>query len=414
MIVNGEYQMKTVDKLAFNRQSGTQDERRAAVLIQEEIASFGGTSSLETFTVPCNTVKTVSLKVTEPFERELNVHAVAYTGSTPEEGIEAEFYYVEDGSDMKLKNAAEKILLLNDSAYKRWEKIAKSGALGYVIISGNHWDDPEYTDLPYPRLNPRNQEKGKMPGVVIRTRDAIEILKAGASRVALTVVQEESKAESANVVAEIAGTSGTDEFIVLSAHYDSVPFSRGAWDNASGSADLLALYAYFKENPPAMNMRFVWCGSEEVGRLGSKAYTAAHKEELEKCRLNLNLDMTGMLMGVDEIDVIGEESFAHMIEYLAREYGFDAECRRAVRSSDCAVFADAGVPAIDFVRRGKSVIHTRNDVELPLSEVAFARTQNFMRQFLCRAMNSVEFPIPRTIPQDMKSELDKHWGRETK
>lgn len=414
MIVNGEYQMTTVSKLAFNRRSGTDDERRAALLIQEEIATFGGTSTLETFPVPCNTVKKVSLKVTEPFVREMNVHAVAYTGSTPEEGIESEFYYVEDGSDMKLKTAAGKILLLNDTAYKNWGQIVKSGALGYVLISGNHWDDPACTDLPYPRLNPRNQEKGKIPGVVIRTRDALALLKDGASRVALTVVQEEGEAESANVVAELAGTGGSDEFIVLSAHYDSVPFSRGAWDNASGSADLLALYAYFKENPPAVNMRFVWCGSEEVGRLGSKAYAAAHKEELEKCRMNLNLDMTGILMGWDEIDVIGEVSFAHMIEYLMREYGFDAVCKRVVRASDSAVFADAGIPAIDFVRRGKSIIHTRNDVELPLSEVAFARTQTFMRQFLCRVMNSVEFPIPRAMPQDMKAELDKHWGRDVK
>jgi len=413
MIINGEYQMQTVSKLAFNRLSGTEDERRAAALIQEEIASFGGTSVLETFPVPQNTVKTVSLKATEPFTRELTAHAIAYTGSTPEEGIEAEFFYVEDASDMKLKNAAGKIILVNETVYKRWEQVLKSGALAYMITSGNHWDDPEHTDLAYPRLYPRYKEKGRIPGAVIRTRDAMEILKAGVSRVALTVVQEESEGESANVVAEISGTSGTDEFVVLSAHYDSVPFSRGAWDNASGCADLLALYAWFKENPPAMNMRFVWCGSEEVGRLGSKAYAEAHKEELEKCRLNLNLDMTGILMGVDEVDIIGEESFLHMLQYMAREQGFDADCRRAVRSSDCAVFADHGVPAIDFVRRGKSVIHTRNDVEFPLSETVFARTQTFMRQFLSRALNAAEFPIPRTIPQDMKNELDKHWGRET-
>ena len=114
MIINGEYQMQTVSKLAFNRLSGTEDERRAAALIQEEIASLGGTSVLETFPVPQNTVKTVSLKVTEPFTRELTAHAIAYTGSTPEEGIEAEFFYVEDASDMKLKNAAK---------YKNWSTI---------------------------------------------------------------------------------------------------------------------------------------------------------------------------------------------------------------------------------------------------------------------------------------------------
>ena len=414
MIVNGEYQIATVNKLAFNRQGGTEDERRAAHIIQEESASFGGTSTLETFMVPHYEVNKVSLKVTSPFERELTVNGIGFTGNTPEEGVEAELYYDEEASEMKLKNAAGKIILLNGNIYSRWKEITHCGALGYVTISGNHYDDPEQTDLARPFLRKGHVEKGRIPGCVIRTRDAYEILKAGADRVHFTLLQEESELESANVVAEIPGTSQSDEFILLSAHYDSVPFSRGAWDNASGSADLLALYAYFKENPPAKTMRFVWCGSEEMGRLGSKAYAAAHAQELEKCRLNLNLDMTGLLMGVDEIDIIGDESFAHMIEYMTREYGFDAEIKRTVRSSDCAVFADAGVPAIDFVRRGKGVIHTRHDVEFPLSEVTFARTQAFMRQFLCRVANAVEFPIPRNMSQDMKDLLDRHWGRDKK
>ncbi len=414
MIKNGAYQMAMVNKLAFNRQGGTEDERRAAQIIRDEIATFGGTSNVETFPIPHYDVIKASLKATEPNEREFAVNAIGFTGSTPEEGIEAELYYAEDASDMKLKQAAGKILLLNGGIYGRWEKIVNSGALGYITIAGEFFDDPERTDLPRPHIRRNLYEKGRIPGLVIRTRDAMELLKAGTTHVHFTVVQEESEFESANVIAQIDGTSDTDEFIVLSAHYDSVPFSRGAWDNASGSADLLALYAYFIENPPPMTIRFVWCGSEELGLLGSKAYVAAHKEELEKCRMNLNLDMTGILIGADETDIVGEESFAHMVEYFARECGFSTVCKRVVRSSDSAAFADAGIPAIDFARRGKSVIHTRNDVEYPLSEEAFARTQTFMRQFLCRVMSGAEFLIPKAMPQDMKDALDQYFGRTAK
>lgn len=414
MIVNGEYQIATVHKLAFNRISGSADERRAAQIICEEVASFGGTAALEPFYIPHYEVKKAELKVTDPFERVINANVVGLSGSTPEEGFDAELFYAEDASDRKLKNAAGKVLLLNKGYLSRWKEIVNSGALGYVYAFGEHSDDPERVDLPRPSLRKKTLESGRIPGLVIRTRDAYEILQAGAKRVHFTLVQEESEVESANVVAEIKGTRDSDEFIVLSAHYDSVPYSKGAWDNASGSADLLALYAYFKENPPPMNMRFVWCGSEEVGRLGSRAYVAAHKEELEKCRMNLNLDMTGILMGGDEIDIIGEESFAHMMEYMAREYGFDAVCKRVVRASDSAAFADVGIPAIDFVRRGMAVIHTRNDTEFPLSADVFARTQTFMRHFLCRVMNGVEFPIPKQMPQDMLEALDKHWGRDKK
>ena len=413
MIQNGPYQITTVEKLAFNRQGGTADERRAARIIQDEIAAFGGTSEIETFMIPHYDVKKVSLKVVEPFLRELNVHAVGYTGSTPEEGIEAELYYAEDASDLKLKNAAGKILLLNDAAYKRWEQIVASGAVGYIVMAGEFYDDPERTDLPYPHLRSRFTKYGTIPGVVIRIRDAMELLKDGAKRVRLTLVQEENELESANVVAQINGTKDSDEFVILSAHYDSVPFSRGAWDNASGCADLLALYAYYKENPPPMTMRFAWVGSEELGRLGSFAYAAAHEEELKKCRLNLNLDMTGVLIGYDEIDIIAEDVLKHYVDCMAKEVGFDAVSIRVVRSSDSAVFADAGIPAIDFVRRGKGVIHTRNDVEFALSADAFARTQAFMRLFLSRVMGSVEFPFPKVMPQDMKDALDRHFFRVT-
>jgi len=84
---------------------------------------------------------------------------------------------------------------------------------------------------------------------------------------------------------------------------------------------------------------------------------------------------------------------------------------RDVRSSDSSVFADNGVPSVDFFRRGKSVIHSRRDVEFPLSEDAFERTQGFMRAFLDRVLNSAEFPIPKVIPQDMKDALNRYFKR---
>ncbi len=416
MIKNGEYQIKTVEKLAFNRMAGTEEERCAAQIIRDEIKAFGGESTFETFKIPHYDVKKAELTITAPFARTMTVNAVGHTGSTPEEGIEAELFYAENASDWKLRQAKGKILLLNDNIYGRWQQIAASGALGYVIIAGEFDDDPERTDLIRPYIRKRLIDMGRIPGLVLRTRDAIQLLKDAEKydepiKVHFTVVQEEDEWESANVISEIKGTSDSDEYIALTAHYDSVPFSRGAWDNASGSADLLALYAHYMENPPKRTMRFIWCGAEELGLLGSKAYVEAHKEELDKCRMNLNLDMTGPVMGSDQSVITGEESFKTMLEYFAREYGFDTVVNRDVRSSDSAVFADNGVPSVDFLRRGKSVIHSRRDVEFPLSASAFERTQSFMRAFLDRVLNAAEFPVPKVIPQDMKDALDRYFKR---
>ena len=41
----------------------------------------------------------------------------------------------------------------------------------------------------------------------------------------------------------------------------------------------------------------LWCGSEERGLLGSKAYVAAHEEDLKKTVLNINLDKNLEILG---------------------------------------------------------------------------------------------------------------------
>ncbi len=412
MIKNGAYQIEIVNKLAFVREAGTAEEYRAAKMIQDEIAALGGSSVIEPFKVPHYDVKKAELRVTAPVPMEFPVGAIGFTGSTPEEGIEAELLYAENGSDMKLKQAAGKILLFNGPvAYEQWEKIVKSGALGYIMTYGEPYDDMENTNVPCSHIRKNLFNKGRIPGVGIRCRDAIEMLKAGAERVKITVLQEEGEADSGNVVAQLKGTRDSDDYIALSAHYDSVPFSPGAWDNASGCADLLALYAYFVENPPPVSMHFIWCSAEEIGRLGSQAYVKQHKAEIENCRMNLNLDMTGVRMGHFETNITGEESFLHMAECFAREIGLDTVFKHGIRTSDSAAFADAGIPTIDFCRRGKAEIHTPNDILYPLSADIFAQLQTVMRQFLCRVMGGVEFLIPRVMPPDLQEALAKHFGR---
>lgn len=164
--------------------------------------------------------------------------------------------------------------------------------------------------------------------------DALEMVASKPEKVRLTLAQEEGEADSQNVIAEIPGTEFPDEVIVYTAHYDSVVFSPGMFDNASGSATILEMLRYYKENPPKRTVRFIWCGSEERGLLGSKAYVAAHEDLLDKIRLCINVDMTGPLLGRDEARVTGEEALCHAITYLYKEIGYPMSVRQDIYSSD--------------------------------------------------------------------------------
>lgn len=81
--------------------------------------------------------------------------------------------------------------------------------------------------------------------------------------------------------------------ILIGAHYDAVPGSPGADDNASGVAAMLELAREFATHPPLSPIRFVAFDMEEYGLLGSEAYAKQLKQQGQKLRLMFSLEMLG-------------------------------------------------------------------------------------------------------------------------
>ncbi len=81
--------------------------------------------------------------------------------------------------------------------------------------------------------------------------------------------------------------------ILIAAHYDGVPGSPGADDNASGVAVLLELARIFAKQPTKYPLRLVAFDMEESGCLGSKDYVAKLVLQKQKLRLMMSLEMIG-------------------------------------------------------------------------------------------------------------------------
>jgi Zn-dependent M28 family amino/carboxypeptidase len=81
--------------------------------------------------------------------------------------------------------------------------------------------------------------------------------------------------------------------ILIGAHYDGVPGTPGADDNATGVAVLLELAAYFAANPIKYPVQIVAFDMEEYGRLGSFAYANYLKSQQQPLRLMISLEMLG-------------------------------------------------------------------------------------------------------------------------
>ncbi|NJO78773.1 MAG: M20/M25/M40 family metallo-hydrolase [Cyanobacteria bacterium RM1_2_2] len=81
--------------------------------------------------------------------------------------------------------------------------------------------------------------------------------------------------------------------ILIGAHYDTVPGSPGADDNATGVAVLLELARSLAAQPIRYPVRCVAFDLEEYGLVGSTAYAEALRQQGYPLRLMLSLEMLG-------------------------------------------------------------------------------------------------------------------------
>ncbi len=186
-----------------------------------------------------------------------------------------------------------------------------------------------------------------------------------------------------NVVGRLPGRGRlADEAVVLGAHYDHLGVGtpvggdsiyNGAFDNASGTAGMLAVAEAFVRSGvrPARSVLFVGFGAEENGLLGSEVFVARPPVPLPRIAAMINLDAVALLGESRDLAALGADhsSLGDVFRVSAAAEGFrltpreapvllEAEQQDFFNRSDQAPFARAGVPALflygaphDFVGR---------------------------------------------------------------
>lgn len=392
----------------FVHTSGTPEEMKVAEYLRDCCLETGVQAWIEPFPVEMAKVHEAHLFL-DGEEVPCKGYKLCSSGE-----VEAPFLYLPDTDKMSLSRVKGKIVML-DTGMGRflYQDLLDQGAVGFITYDGNILFADE--DIDHKELRPHVSLGNKILGVNINAKTARRIVEMAPATARITVKQDEFEGESRNTVAEIPGE--TEECIVLSAHYDTTPLSRGSYDNLTGCIGLLGVMERMMELKPHYSLRFVFCGSEERGLLGSKAYVKAHKDELDKVLLNINLDMIGTYMGRFIACVSAEEKLVHYIEYMAAELGFGIKARNGVYSSDSTPFADAGVPALSFARLAppsQSTIHTRYDVTELVSPEQMLRDISFISAFTERMACAAFCPVSRDMPDSVKKELDEYLLRKRK
>ena len=125
---------------------------------------------------------------------------------------------------------------------------------------------------------------------------AAELTAAGLTPARQTFVVEGVPCD--NVEAEVRGRDQSDDIVIVGAHYDSVAFTRGANDNGSGVAALLALARTFATQHPRTTLRFVAFANEEppyfqTPNMGSLVYALRSRQRRERIVAMLSLETIG-------------------------------------------------------------------------------------------------------------------------
>lgn len=159
-----------------------------------------------------------------------------------------------------------------------------------------------------------------------------------------------------NTIATIPGEELPNEYVILSAHFDSWDGATGATDNGTGTITMMEAARILKKvypNPKRTIIVGHW-GSEEQGLNGSRAFVEDHPEIIEGLQVAFNQDN-----GTGRVVNLSGQGFLHAYDYLGswlesvpKEITDHIETRfpgtPGGGGSDYASFVAAGAPSFSL------------------------------------------------------------------
>jgi Zn-dependent M28 family amino/carboxypeptidase len=154
-----------------------------------------------------------------------------------------------------------------------------------------------------------------------------------------------------NLEVAVPGSESAGEIVLAGAHYDTVPGSPGADDNASGVAGLIEIASMLRALRPVRTVKLVAFVNEEppfffFGEMGSKVYARAARRRGDDIRIMLSLEMLGCYS-----DAPGSQAYPALLKWFYPDRGnfiafvSNLRSRRALAAAVRAFQASCDFPA---------------------------------------------------------------------
>jgi hypothetical protein len=283
-----------------SRWPGSGSDRACCDYMVEKLQEYGLENvHKEKFTIPGWIRESSELCVIEPRIKKIDCIALPMSCKG---AVEAELIYLGAGPieiyEKQRKDIEGKIVMVNSSnpsdmtrylhRSEKYQRSVLAGAVGWIFM--NHY--PAYGP-------PTGGVSPIVPAVGVSYEDGMYLARIlerkGKVKLKLETKCKNLDVDTWNVVADLKGTSESDEWLVYGAHYEGHDISVGALDDATGAAIVMELARTLNKERLNLknNLRFILFGAEEIGLFGSRAYCENHQDFMKKIRLMMNFDSAG-------------------------------------------------------------------------------------------------------------------------
>ena len=248
-----------------------------------------------------------------------------------------------------------------------------------------------------------------LPGITIKVHAAVE----------------REKRTGHNVVGYLPATAPVTTvakpWVALGAHFDHLGHGEagntlagkddagkihfGADDNASGSAAVLAIAATLAKQPRTRNVLVGFWSGEELGLIGSSAFSTTPPVPLDAIAAYLNFDMVGRMQDNKlTVQATGSSpAWGKIIEQANVPAGFDLAVQEdPYQPTDVATFNAAGIPSLSFFTGTHADYHKPSDTADKIDYEGLDRVVDFAAAIARRIGDNPEAPAFAKVDQSLQ------------
>lgn len=427
------------------RQSGSEDERRAAYYISERLDSYGVDNEILWPEIYLSTPVKAELKIIGQNE-EINVKTPSYSMSTGGKWVDGELIYASsyrppyaaDEFEYRLRFESDpkgKIVICEGipSPDKVNDIINNKGVAAIFVQSGEDihegictsvWGSPGYEDLA--NIN-------RIPVVSVNNPDGrrlIEYLKHGKVRVAVRTLLDEGWKKCPLVLTKILGYENPEKFLLLHGHMDS--WHKGIGDNALGNATMLEIARVLQNNRSKLkkSVWIAWWPGHSTGRYAGSTWFADRfaMEFYDNCIAQVNCESTGCVNANTYDGIMWTEDMDDFCRDIVVDVtGIEPKWTRPIRAGDYS-FNNIGISSFFMLSSnmskekieklgyyevygcgGNIEWHTENDDMRIVDEKIFLRDTRLYLAGIYKMVNEPQLPINiKKLLESMKNYLNEY------